>query len=111
MVHIVGAEIRASLIGEVTEDQGLEMPEKTRQQRTRGGRGWSGDGGLREGGVCRRVAGDEEFDDDDEEGTRAKVVTEEGGEAAGSRWKNGAGRVITKYKGWVGPRHRGRQAD
>lgn len=30
---------------------------------------------------------------------------------AGSRWKNGAGRVITKYKGWAGPRHRARQAD
>lgn len=61
MVHIVGAEIRASLIGEVTEDQGLEMPEKTRQQRTEreegvvGRRWFKGARGVPEGGRRRGV--------------------------------------------------------
>ena len=61
---------------------------------------------------------DDDDDDDEKWGTkgRLKVVAgrlEERKEAreAGSRWKNGAGRVITKYKGWAGPRHRARQAD
>lgn len=49
-------------------------------------------------------------------GERGKVeggswATERGekrrrGRRLASRWKNGAGRVITKYKGWAGPRHR-----
>lgn len=60
-------------------------------------------------------SGDEEFDEDDE-ATGGKVVGSDGEDIEGG-WRlarggrTGLGRVITKYKGWAGPRHRARQAD